>query len=110
VLAGPPALFEHHRGGCTVTGGVYLIHFDRRYKHAGHYVGYANNIEGRVAHHRRGSGANLMRVVNEAGITWSVARVWEGASRTFERRCKNRAATMLCPVCSGDKAYGRMVA
>lgn len=38
--------------------GVYLLHFEPRYKHAGHYLGYAEDIERRVDEHRRGAERN----------------------------------------------------
>jgi predicted GIY-YIG superfamily endonuclease len=83
---------------------VYLICFERSLKHAHHYVGYARDLEARLAHHRAGTGANLMRVIGEAGIGWSVARVWEGEGRTFERKLKNTHRVRLyCPVCAGKK-------
>ena len=79
---------------------VYLLHFDEPYKHARHYLGYTGNLELRVAEHRNGTGARLMRAVVEAGISFVVARTWEG-DRAFERRLKQRgSAVRLCPICS----------
>lgn len=81
-------------------GCVYLIHFNRPYKHARHYLGYADNLDGRIKHHREGNGANFMRVVTEAGISWDVSRVWEGEGRDFERKLKNgHNVAHYCPVC-----------
>jgi predicted GIY-YIG superfamily endonuclease len=80
---------------------VYLLHFDTPYKHAKHYTGFANNLTGRLAHHANGTGARLTQVVRAAGIGWKLARVWEDADRTTERRIKNRKhAPLLCPVCN----------
>lgn len=79
---------------------VYLLHFDKPYHHAKHYIGYAVNVEERIADHAAGRGARLMAVINEAGITFQVARVWEGANRRFERKLKRRKnAPRLCPIC-----------
>ena len=79
---------------------VYLIHFSRPFRHARHYLGYAENLEGRLTHHKNGDGAKLMRHVTEAGIEWSVVRKWEGATKTDERRIKNsRHMPRYCPVC-----------
>lgn len=78
---------------------VYLIHFNKSYKHARHYLGYARNLDARIAHHRNGTGARLMQVVNDAGIEWSVVRTWPGG-RTVERLLKARKnAPYLCPIC-----------
>lgn len=89
-------------------GSIYLIHFDRRYRHAGHYIGWTKEKfpRKRIEKHRDGRGANLMRVLKEHGIGWRVARVWMRATRSDERRLKNwNGAAKLCPVCrySGRK-------
>lgn len=84
--------------------GVYLLHFERRYEHAGHYTGWAKNIEMRLDEHNRGQGARLTAVVKAAGIGWTVAKTWPGASRTFERQLKNRGgAAKYCPICQNDR-------
>lgn len=80
---------------------VYLIHFDQPYKHARHYVGWAYCLLRRLRRHGTPYGANLIRVITEAGIGWRVARVWQGADRAFERKLKNWAKPMrICPVCN----------
>lgn len=86
---------------------VYLIHFDQPFKHAAHYVGYARELDKRLAHHAAGTGANLLRVVGAAGIAWKVVRVWEGQDRAFERRLKNcKHTARYCPVCAEEKVRG----
>lgn len=91
---------------------VYLLHFSQPYKHARHYVGWSatrRTLRLRLEHHRSGSGARLMQVVARAGIGFELARVWKRGDRTFERRVKNRKeAPRLCPICSGDRALGRL--
>lgn len=82
------------------TGTVYLIHFDRPYRHAGHYLGFAVDVKARLAEHRRGTGARLMAVIVAAGIGWDLARTWERGTRTLERRLKRRGGhARLCPLC-----------
>lgn len=88
-------------------GYVYLIHFHEPYKHARHYLGSAVNLETRLACHQHGNGARLMEVISEAGISWSVARIWRCDSpelaRTLESRLKHRhEGPRLCPVCRGE--------
>jgi predicted GIY-YIG superfamily endonuclease len=79
---------------------VYLLHFDTPYKHAAHYTGYTDDLESRLAAHRAGQGARLIAVIQEAGITWQLARVWEGASRSEERALKRQGgASRRCPMC-----------
>ena len=83
--------------------GCYLIHFDTPYKHARHYIGYSDNIPARIEQHRKCCGARLMEVVTRAGITWQLARVWEGADRNYERKLHRfHGANKLCPICKGE--------
>lgn len=83
---------------------VYLLHFERPIAHARHYLGYADDVDTRIAKHRNGNGARLVAefVANDIGFT--VARIWPGGDRTFERKLKNRHNTpRLCPVCREER-------
>jgi predicted GIY-YIG superfamily endonuclease len=83
-----------------VIGTVYLLHFDQPYKHARHYLGWALNLEARLAHHRAGTGARLLQVLKDEGIGWQLARTWENADKSRERRLKNTGgASRYCPMC-----------
>lgn len=88
-----------------IPATVYLIHFDRPYKHARHYVGYtaAESLEDRLARHRSGRGARLLHVVQRAGISWQVVRTWRFDSiqeaRRKERALKGRGQGPRCPAC-----------
>lgn len=96
---------SHSNGSADAEhpGTVYLIHFERPYKHARHYIGWASDLEGRLEHHRKGSGAVLMAVVTKAGIAWSVVQTWTG-DRNFERRLKNRKSSpRFCPACREER-------
>lgn len=87
---------------------VYLIHFDKPYKHAMHYIGFCETggLQARLERHKSGDGSKLLAVIQKAGIGWSVSRVWEQGDRTFERSLKKRAATRNCPMCD-PKALNR---
>ncbi len=84
---------------------VYLIHFDRPYCHARHYLGTTNDLEHRLEQHRRGvryGGARLMEVIIQAGITWRLACTWEGGR---ELECQLKAwhsGCRLCPICKAE--------
>lgn len=82
---------------------LYLIHFRRPYYHARHYLGYCGKgrrvLLRRLARHRRGDGAKLLRAVQRAGHAWKVVRVWPGGDRTLERRLKRWGKGKLCPLC-----------
>jgi predicted GIY-YIG superfamily endonuclease len=80
-------------------GTIYLLHFTEPYKHAKHYVGFTTDLTARLEAHRQGTGARLMEVIVGAGISFQLARTWQG-TRTDERRIKNRKeAPRLCPLC-----------
>ena len=83
------------------VGTIYLLHFDQPVSdHARHYLGWASDLEGRLEAHARGRGARLMEVCRERGITWHLARTWEG-TRERERAIKARAeGPRLCPDCT----------
>lgn len=84
-----------------VKGTVYLIHFNQRLKHAGHYTGWTEGeLDARLATHRAGNGARLMAAVSREGITWQLARTWPDVTRTKERSLKNTGgASRYCPLC-----------
>lgn len=90
-------------------GVVYLLHFSRPISSAHttqHYIGWAQRLESRLAHHQAGTGARLTAVAVARGITWEVARTWEG-DRTLERRLKRRhEGPRLCPLCPGRRVTG----
>ena len=90
---------------------VYLLHFDRPYKHAKHYTGWTRSeqtLAARVEHHRNGTGARLMEVVSAAGIGFTVARTWPDGDKAQERRLKRSgAASRYCPLCRAGRAARR---
>lgn len=85
--------------GDRYLGTVYLLHFNQPYKHARHYIGWAKDVDARLAEHTTGHGARLLQVAHAAGITWTLARTWRG-TRYRERRIKNQGgASRFCPLC-----------
>ncbi len=87
--------------GTGIQGTVYLLHLDQPLVHARHYCGWAANLEARLAHHEDGTGANMLAVAKERGITWRLARTWPG-DKNRERQIKNQGgASRFCPICKG---------
>ena len=84
----------------SVLGTIYLLHFERAYHHARHYLGWTEGtLETRLDRHMVGNGARLVSVVTEAGIGIEIARLWSG-TRELERKFKNRKnSPKLCPIC-----------
>lgn len=91
---------------------VYLLHLDTPLPRgtskagqplfAGHYIGYSTKLATRLQHHENGTGARFMQVCKERGVTWQLARVWEGG-RDLERHLKaQRNAPRLCPICNPE--------
>jgi hypothetical protein len=84
---------------------VYLLHFEPRFKHAGHYIGFSTNgdPEIRINKHLRSlsKGSPLVKAALSAGCTVTVAYVWNGAAdRHFERSLKTRKdVCKWCPIC-----------
>ena len=82
---------------------VYLIHFEQRFHHAGHYLGFTKHLWFRIITHRANMGAKLLRAVNHAGIRWVVVRTWAVDSQELERKLKNlKNSPRLCPICNPD--------
>jgi hypothetical protein len=86
---------------------LYLIHFMKPYKHAGHYRGYCEDgkLDERLARHRSGSGARLIRVIQEAGIDWVLAATFPGG-RKQERNLKKKSVKDICPICAVEQRDG----
>ena len=93
-----------------VQGVIYLLHFDRPYRHASHYTGWVHSrtfLQPRLGAHRDGVGARLMQVVGEAGIGFQLARTWEG-DRHRERVLKRQGgASRRCPICRQQRRRRR---
>jgi hypothetical protein len=93
-------------GQAAPRGGVYLLHFEQRYEHAGHYTGHADDFGIRVTEQASGDGraARLLQVIAQAGIGFRLARVWPGASKGYERSLKNSGgASRYCPICQQER-------
>jgi hypothetical protein len=85
---------------------VYLIHFAQPIGNAasprgqaGHYLGTAYDLNRRLAQHRVGTGAAIMRAVCERGIPFFVARTWPGGRRLERQLKRHKNSPRLCPAC-----------
>jgi hypothetical protein len=99
---GPPV-------GSAPVGTAYLLHFEQRYEHAGHYTGWTTDLDKRLLSHAAGKGprdggARLIQVIREAGIGFLLARTWPGVTRRRERQLKESGgASRYCPVCQNER-------
>jgi predicted GIY-YIG superfamily endonuclease len=93
--------------------GIYLLHFEPRYKHAGHYLGFSDDIPSRVRDHRDGkSGVRMCAAAAAAGCQMFLVRTWAGG-RKDERRLKGGrnngrrgSLARLCPACISKSQHG----
>jgi hypothetical protein len=85
------------------NGIVYLLHFERSYRHARHYIGFTQNLEQRLEEHRGGRGSPLIAAAIADGIDFELAAIWEG-DRYAERRLhrQKNARARLCPICIAE--------
>lgn len=91
------------------VGIIYLLHFNEPYKHARHYLGWTmdqEHFEIRLRDHRNGkSKVALMRAVAKAGISFQVARTWNGTLNRERQLKKWSMGPRLCPLCTnGNRA------
>jgi hypothetical protein len=91
-------------------GTTYLIHFSRRYQHAGHYTGWTDKpVLARFAEHLAGKGAVLTRAAVRAGIGLTLARTWENTTKDREDSLKHQGgARRFCPECGVKPAASRL--
>lgn len=93
---------------------LYLLHFERRYRHAQHYLGYAvgtgrgrkyarDQAEGRAI------GAHeLVMAAQWDGIEIEVADVWVGEGRELQRRLRAQGGlSRHCRICRSTGRYHR---
>jgi predicted GIY-YIG superfamily endonuclease len=99
------------------TQVCYLLHFDRRYKHAGHYIGTTRDLARRLRQHARGEycgkAARLMQVIAAEGIGFELARTWPGGRRREIQLKRKGGASRMCPLCGitpGTWTHPRAVA
>lgn len=88
--------------------GLYLLHLEPRYQHAGHYLGYADDIARRVHEHAAGGSKSspLIRAQLAAGGRIVLTRVWLGGDRHLERRLKrHNGLSRHCPTCRARGTY-----
>ena len=92
-----------------MTWKVYVIHFDKPYKHAKHYTGIAINVEKRMKEHRGGYGSRLMQVLkeNNIGFRYNIIAEYPSFSDAHaeEKRLKTKVKQpkKYCPICKENK-------
>lgn len=90
--------------------GLYLLHFDPSYEHAGHYLGFAEDIARRLGEHAAGNGKSspLVRAAMGAGCEVTLAATWPRQGRKTERRLKDAGGlSRYCPTCRATGTYHR---
>ena len=91
-----------------VTGFIYLLHLSegmpiREGREARHYLGWSEDLDGRMREHGGPTGAAMLRAAKARGISWQIVRVWRG-DRNDERAIKKRReAPRFCPICVKER-------
>src|SRR5258708_20311629 len=70
---------------------------DRPGCHADHYLGISDVLPRRLSRHNQGKGAKLTAHARQAGIGWTLTRVWEDIDRTGARRLKANSGMACSP-------------
>lgn len=97
-----------------MSWSVYVLHFDKPYKHAKHYTGIAKNVEKRIKLHRSGRGARLTQVLKENNIGFRYNVIAEyptfSEAKSEEKRLKTRIKKpqRYCPICKENKEKIKM--
>jgi hypothetical protein len=99
------------------TGTTYLLHFTdaggntATYRHAGHYIGWTQDLAARLEAHAAGGGARLTEVVRAAGLRFTLARTWPGTTRDTEDSLKHQGGgRRFCPECGVTPRTGQRIA
>jgi len=81
---------------------LYLLHFDPRYRHAGHYLGYTEDVPKRFGMHLKGRGSPLVAAAVRNGSKVLLVRVWNGDGNAERELKRYGSRARLCPVCTAD--------
>jgi predicted GIY-YIG superfamily endonuclease len=88
---------------------IYILHFEEKYKHAGHYLGYTAHVERRIQQHQSGHSVPLMDAVNAAGIPWMLAAILDGDKATEKRLRLRKNTPRFCPQCRQARIAAKVV-
>jgi predicted GIY-YIG superfamily endonuclease len=88
---------------------VYILHFDKAFKHACHYTGITNDIDRRMDEHRKGKGARLTQILKANGISFDYSVIGEypnySEAKAREKHLKTcyKKPVRYCPICKALK-------
>ncbi|ROL61145.1 GIY-YIG nuclease family protein [Bacteroidetes/Chlorobi group bacterium ChocPot_Mid] len=81
---------------------VYILHFDKKFHHAQHYVGCTEDLQRRLKEHLncRQCGSKIVRAAIKKGIKIELAKVYPEGDRVLEKKIKSMKKTsLICPIC-----------
>ncbi len=85
---------------------IYLLHFDRPFSHARHYMGSAEDLDVRLAEHAAGAGARLLWVGPAGRDQLDPGEDLVGRS-PVRAQLKARGHARHCPICTPPRQPGR---
>lgn len=96
-------LRDRKRYYAAEPGTLYLIHFARPISgHAGHYMGWTDNLQGRLVAHATGMGSKLTREARRQRIAFALTWTGRGTRNDEQAIKKNRKLAELCSLCRDD--------
>jgi hypothetical protein len=95
----------------STVGEVYILHFSAPIGNAanaralaGHYIGFTDDLDARLAKHRAGTGSKLVAAAVAKGITFEVFH-WPAPLATEKLIKRYKKTSAFCPACAA--AAGR---
>lgn len=98
---------------------LYVLHFENKRHHAGHYLGSTKHLMRRLKSHANGTGAKLTKVLADENQNWLLAAIYVKKAnggmdiRQLESHQKRRKnGRSVCPICNPTKhkiPYGTML-
>ena len=79
---------------------LYLLHFLPRYRHAGHYLGYSQDVIQRFGLHLKGRGSPLVAAAVRNGSKIVLVRIWSGDGNAEQEIKRSGSRARLCPICN----------
>lgn len=81
---------------------IYILHFDKPYYHAKHYIGFSDDPSLRFKRHLSRTEQPLLKAVVNAGIGITMKIIDPKGDRNRERQLKKQKnSKRFCPICQG---------
>jgi len=82
---------------------VYLLHFDRPFRHMRHYVGAAADLlalELLIANPGMHTRSSMLIAAKKAGVRFTIGRIWRGGAERADLVRSHQNHTRHCDICT----------